>query len=1386
MYCPPERTASVPTPSLDPETMKFFQDTGRQSQEFPHLSFGDELGNSFHFFPPTQPEPSLQVEQWDVNDFALHFEELVEQHGRGKPQPATPLEENSNSVDDDDSQDELQEKIQQKINQRQTQIGAFTDRRGRVTYYNYDVSDLEYGPTPDTFTLHLKEILKKQSKAFKINVSLGLILMNKETGELRYFSPGPNLLSHDRPVLIHDSSTFEAFVEDMRSRDLSQWATLSRPSTKYQVVKITNILYEVTRLSRLIGGNTDLSSEVFKPFSLDRTFTAFLKDLSIKESKRVFFKDNLCFFRCLAKAFGHNHKKSNFEKEVYRLFQEYMRRKSVPLFTQLQSTFKGVCLTDLPGLEEIFHISIFVYDVSDVDNPENIVKSETTYPKKMHLALFHSHFMLINNFQNFAGKYVCEQCQGVYDRIDNFKRHLRNCPGRVTACRLTFEGQAYRPKPTIFEELEDMYDIVVRHNDRFHPYYMVFDFESVLGTPNPTEKRDNTDKLSYDRVHRPISVAIASNIQPYTDYKFIQDNDPAQLIDKFVEYLLEVSEASEELLRIRYGWVIQELEQVLIESEMYDGSVPVKDILKMMARFDNWLSATPVVGFNSAAYDLKLCRKYLIQILHEMEGEEPLVIKKGGSYTAIKTKHLKFVDVINYLAPGFSYDQFLKAFKASQTKAFFPYEFLDDPAKLKMDHLPSHEEFYSSLKDTNITETEYRYCQQIWSENNMTSMLDFLEFYNARDCVPFVEALGNMIKFYNEKGLDPFINAVSLPGIVEQYTYKTLPPDIYFRSMQTEDIYNLFRNNICGGPSIVFHRHHTAGKTKLREIEYGEDAKTCQKIVGFDANSLYLWAIAQELPTGPYVIRNSETNFKPEYIYNDGIATAYLEYISEKRGVYIQHALNGGERVVDYWKLDGYVPSTKGVIEVNGCYFHGCRKCTNHSSLHPTMKGKTFGDLYSATVKRNSYLRARFTVVEEFWECDIMKDSHFQEFLKRHRYNERKFQTLTTDQILARVLNGSLFGCVECDIHVPSHLTHKFHEFCPIFKTVDIPFRLVGEHMKTYARQMGISEKSTKSLVSSNIGERQFIATPLLRWYLQHGLEVSKVYKVVQFTPRKAFGDFAKEVSAARLAGARDPDKEILANTFKLWGNSAYGRTVMRKDKHNSIKYSDESKVENYILNPLFKRVELLQDDFYEVEMIKSLSKFELPIQIGFFVYQYAKLKMLAFYHDFIDKYVDRKDYQLMYMDTDSGYFAFSGDCIDDIVKPEMRDEYLKIKHEWLPRDGCPERSLIDKYTPGLFKVEFVGTEMICLNSKTYFCSNDESGAAKYSCKGVSKRLNKVKKELYAEVLRTQKSKSGTNKGFRLVDGNMWTYTQKRSAFTYYYIKREVLEDGVSTRPLCI
>lgn len=38
---------------------------------------------------------------------------------------------------------------------------------------------------------------------------------------------------------------------------------------------------------------------------------------------------------------------------------------------------------------------------------------------------------------------------------------------------------------------------------------------------------------------------------------------------------------------------------------------------------------------------------------------------------------------------------------------------------------------------------------------------------------------------------------------------------------------------------------------------------------------------------------------------------------------------------------------------------------------------------------------------------------------------------------------------------------------------------------------------------------------------------------------------------------------------------------------------------------------------------------FDLPIQLGYFILQYAKLRMLQFYYDFMDSHVNRKDFNI-------------------------------------------------------------------------------------------------------------------------------------------------------------
>jgi GTP1/Obg family GTP-binding protein len=44
--------------------------------------------------------------------------------------------------------------------------------------------------------------------------------------------------------------------------------------------------------------------------------------------------------------------------------------------------------------------------------------------------------------------------------------------------------------------------------------------------------------------------------------------------------------------------------------------------------------------------------------------------------------------------------------------------------------------------------------------------------------------------------------------------------------------------------------------------------------------------------------------------------------------------------------------------------------------------------------------------------------------------------------------------------------------------------------------------------------------------------------------------------------------------------------------------------------------------------MSKKTIHLDLPMHIGCFVYQYAKLRMLEFYYDFMDVFVDRRDFQ--------------------------------------------------------------------------------------------------------------------------------------------------------------
>ena len=545
------------------------------------------------------------------------------------------------------------------------------------------------------------------------------------------------------------------------------------------------------------------------------------------------------------------------------------------------------------------------------------------------------------------------------------------------------------------------------------------------------------------------------------------------------------------------------------------------------------------------------------------------------------------------------------------------------------------------------------------------------------------------------------------------------------------------------------------------------------------------------MPTSFFAVRKAENNFRRTVpCYRNTVAIEWLEYEARRSGVVIQHLGNDQEKLIGQKRLpvDGFCRQTNTVYEFHGCIWHGheCWMTKKHNGVNP-VNGKLYQKLREDTEYKKQYIKEEgYTYVDMYecrWKNKVKQDKELQRFVDSRKRPCDGMKTMTEDQILDAVVNDKMFGALEIDISVPNELKHKFSEMPPIFKNVNISREDIGEHMQQYAIDHDIMSQPRRSLIGSLFGEKIMVITPLLKWYLAHGLVVTKIYQVVEYTPSRCFRAFGDAVSDARRAGDVDPSKKIIADTNKLDGNSSYGKTVTNKEKHTETVYCDTSRVTQYLVDPHFRKCNQLNDHIFEIEMSKKTICLDLPLQIGCFVYQYAKLRMLEFYFDFMDTFVDRRDFQYIETDTDSAYVALSADSLEEVIRPEMRERYQQEKHQWFPRDDTPEHVAYDKRKQGHFKEEFSGDGVIALCSKTYYCFGHDH---KFSCKGINKRLNNITKETYMDVLLSKKSGSGTNRGFRSINNKMFTYIQDRVGFSYFYPKRKVLEDGISTVPLDI
>ena len=181
--------------------------------------------------------------------------------------------------------------------------------------------------------------------------------------------------------------------------------------------------------------------------------------------------------------------------------------------------------------------------------------------------------------------------------------------------------------------------------------------------------------------------------------------------------------------------------------------------------------------------------------------------------------------------------------------------------------------------------------------------------------------------------------------------------------------------------------------------------------------------------------------------------------------------------------------------------------------------------------------------------------------------------------------------------------------------------------------------------------------------------------------------------------------------------------------RHKKTKFTlEEWVVDKALRSPFFDDLEEI-GGAYEIKELERTVMIKRTYQCGIAVYQLAKLRMLEFYYDFLDKYFSRQDFELCYMDADSLYLATSDDSLDEIAKPEMKQANEADKKNWLATDKFRER------TPGLFQTEVVGTRGVWLTAKCYLVQNEAFNENKNSCKCVSKKYNVLHFQRYKDAL---------------------------------------------------
>ena len=370
--------------------------------------------------------------------------------------------------------------------------------------------------------------------------------------------------------------------------------------------------------------------------------------------------------------------------------------------------------------------------------------------------------------------------------------------------------------------------------------------------------------------------------------------------------------------------------------------------------------------------------------------------------------------------------------------------------------------------------------------------------------------------------------------------------------------------------------------------------------------------------------------------------------------------------------------------------------------------------------------------------------------------------------------------CYCVDIHIPERIKQltDMYPFAPehrkIFKEYfkDPTTKELTPFLKRWAAaNEGETMSEFNGLVCTLYDKTKYnVHWRLLKFYIEHGVEIKKVYFGVSFDE----GDYLAGYIRKNITIRNGRKDELGKTLYKLLGNSIYGKTFESPFKRNTYEIvRDKVKLQGLITEGNIASMTPIDDLGWIVQMDGEDIILDKPTYIGACVCEYSKLHMYTLLYDKLMK-IFPEGCELVYTDTDSFIIRVKHDKSLS-VSPEALFSYIKEKDETLIGSiGGQIKSETGE--------DDTIQEVIALRSKVY-AYRTKNGHIGKRAKGTTHDAQEMQLDwdTYKLALESLTSISTRNMQFIRRTFKIATVEMLRQSLSVNDGKRDICEDGIHT-----